>query len=629
MMNNIYPYPQLQPVQQSTVLSQAQFMRQYNDSHREQFNDALFERNDDDIIAAVEDVILSCERDKYFTLKVLSFRVVKEYEDVQRVLWEYEDNKAKSKGKKIDNPYDYIDLRDSDIMILMVRYHIKVNRPADQIRIDSKTGKPEETERDLTVLITLPRFVNKYYFRISGNYYSAIYQIVDGSTYNNSAATSKKTQSVTLKTMFMPIRIYRESEDLLDHASGEHIKSNIYSSIIFSKKVDAMLYILGRYGYYGAAEMLGIENVLILKEPMEDSRWYSFKKDEVYVAVPKMLFDRDHMVQSFVYTIWHNIIKGIPYEELFDPRYWNKCLGKGFKKYSIEKGIPVLDSLEGIYDIATKHAIRLPKEDKETVYHILRWMMREFPALRLKDNLDISTKKIRIPDYMAALYAMKISRGIYRVSDEGKNVRLETIVRAIATSPNYIISQINKCKLVNYVDLVNDNDAVTALAYTYKGISGLGDQGAGSAIPKAYRGVHPSHLGRLDLDSSSNSDPGLSGTLCPMVELDGDSFSDYQEPNSWEEEYNQLLGEFKNLIGMDEAIQFKKKLGLSFDYIKEDLVRETISTYQKLVCPVVDMNGIIDYSVNSSMEVIRGNDGTGLGDIEIEEEDLPSTIAPF
>ena len=82
------------------------------------------------------------------------------------------------------------------------------------------------------------------------------------------------------------------------------------------------------------------------------------------------------------------------------------------------------------------------------------------------------------------------------------------MVRVVDTAPNYVLNNIRMANLINYVDLVNDNDAELALSFTYKGISGLGNQGTTrSAVPIVYRAIHPSQLGRLDLDSSSSSDP--------------------------------------------------------------------------------------------------------------------------
>ena len=93
-------------------------------------------------------------------------------------------------------------------------------------------------------------------------------------------------------------------------------------------------------------------------------------------------------------------------------------------------------------------------EDKADSYRILRWMMREFNFLRAKDNLDISTKRPRMADeYLAAVYAMKLSRGIYRITDKGKNVTFKDVTRVIDIAPNYILKNIKwilSCKIQYY-----------------------------------------------------------------------------------------------------------------------------------------------------------------------------------
>ena len=209
-----------------------QFMYDYNNSTKEKFNDYWFDRNDNDLIEGMKKVILSCERDKYFVLKVISFDVIKDYEEIQQTLYSYYSKKTKN-GKPIDNEYDYIALRDSDIMILKVRYYIRINTPP---RIDTKTGKPEQTEGEVDVLIALPIYVNKYYFRIMGNYYSPVFQIVDGSTYNNGTTSNARLQSITLKTQFMPIKMYREYYDVTDMVTKETRRASLFTTYVFTKK---------------------------------------------------------------------------------------------------------------------------------------------------------------------------------------------------------------------------------------------------------------------------------------------------------------------------------------------------------------------------------------------------------
>lgn len=607
-----------------------QFLYKFNDQHREKFNDFWFTRNDDDIIEGMKQVILSCERDKYFIIKVIGFEVIKDYEEIQKILYNYYSMKTKN-GKKVSNEYDYITLRDSDIMLLKVRYYIKLNIPESKIRIDPKTGELEKSEGELEVLIILPIYVNKYYFRILGNYYNPIFQIVDGSTYNNSTSNSK-VQSITLKTQFMPIKVYKEAYDIMDIVDGTVHRCVLFTSYIFNKKTDSIKFILGRYGLYGAEEMLELNGIYTSKgdaSPMDPNIFYNFTDPhhKIIVSVIKRLFDRDNVTQSFVYTILKSVKKLENFDDIYDPRYWNRMLGADFQSATLDKGIPVLDSFESIYDIRTKQSIKLPPEDKEDSYCILRWMMREFSFLKARDNMDISTKHPRQADeYLPAIYAMKISRGLYRISDKGKNVTFKDVVRVLDTPPNYILKNINAANLVDYVDLVNDNDAELAISYTYKGISGLGDQGSGTAVPIVYRFVHPSQLGRVDLDASSSSDPGLSGLICPMAKINNGSFTDYKEPNGWKQFYLETMSELRSLYGMQQAIDLKKRCGLSYDYVKEDMVRETIESYHRLIPAIIDIDGKKDYTLGvklSEVTVSKGDDD-GVGDVTSDVEVPPS-----
>ena len=295
------------------------FMYEFNKNNREEFNDYWFQRNDDDLIEGMKHVILSCQRDKYFVLKVLNFETIKDYNEINRTLYEYYSSKTKN-GKRIDNNYEYINLRDSDIMLLKVTYYVKLNVPENKIRVDSKTGELERSEGTVDVLIALPRYVDKYYFRILGNYYNPIFQIVDGSTYNNSTSNSK-TQTITLKTQFMPIKVYKEYYELVDICDKEAHRCVLFASYVFTKKTDTIKFILGRYGFYGTLEMLGLEGIYIQSsdnEPLDPNIFYNFmdKQGKIILSVVKRLFDKDNVTQSFCYTILKSVKKLDKFNEI-------------------------------------------------------------------------------------------------------------------------------------------------------------------------------------------------------------------------------------------------------------------------------------------------------------------------
>ena len=578
------------------MLDQAQFMRQFNETHREEFNPELFERDNEEIVEAIRQVVYSCQRDKYYTLKVLSFEAIYDYEEIYNTLRNYEE-KQKKKNSKVENSYDFINIRDTDIILIRVEWLVRHNG-VERVEDNGNTYEVVNPEEVLEVLIAVPRFRRKYYFRISGNYYATIFQIVDGSTYNNSTASNSKVDTVTMKTMFMPIRIFRGFNEKMrpiglndkgELVYGKEIKAIEYQSIIFNNTVNVIYYILAAYGLYGTMHFLQIDCIRITREPIIANDWYCFEKSGVYISCYKHCFDNDPMVQSFVATIYDGIRKELPdINMIFDQRYWLENLGMAFKNATIEKGLFVLDSIDGIYDNITLRDLHLPMQDKENIYCVLRWLMREFSNLRVKENVDVTTKRIRIADYIAAVYAAKLNRGIHRISDLGTRVTLKKVIQAIRTSPMYVVSNIStESNLVSYRDLVNDLDSLTALKYTYKGISGLGEDGA--SIQPIYRYVDPSHVGILDLDASSASDPGMSGMICPMAKLYGEdkSFSEYKEPNEWRENYAPLNAKYRE--GTQSPVNFTRPLEVDYLAKREQIVQEELDI-NRIVCPVENIH---------------------------------------
>lgn len=572
-------------------MNQRELVANFVSDKRDKFNPIFFERNEDDIIKELMNVIYSCEREnQYFTIKVKSFRVVDDYNEINTILFNYYENlsRNKSKSKKRDNPYEYINLNESYIRLLLVKYYVK----------------DRSNEDTIDVIIAVPRIVDKYYFYINGIMRSTLFQIVDGSTYNNGTSNAK-IPSITLKIIFMAARVTRYY-NIIKTTKGEELRLNYYHSRIFNKGIAAAKYILAKYGYYGFLKFMGLEGAIyITKYDMDDDNYYTFKvSDDIYINTPKYLLDKNSVLQSVIITLNNAIVPGMPYESIFDDLFWVRSLGAEFTGGSydkilsildpnddsvpdtLEKGYSILDSFENIYDISTREAIRLPEEDKATTYHVLRWIMREFNALRLKDNLDIGLKKIRFAEYIASLYAFKIAQGIYRVSDANRKATIEGIRKAIRTDPGFLLAAITKSKMVSYRNMVSDMDSMQALKFTYKGVSGLGEN-SNQSIPHIYRSIHPSHIGRVDLDASSDGNPGITGTICPFAPIYDGFFEDYQEPNSWEQEFMETMNDYNKAMNYKDALIFEENV-LGVDKHEEICaVSEVIAHMQQIIKPVI------------------------------------------
>ena len=556
-------------------MDQQELIRKFNDENRSSFNEKLFERSDDEIIQMLEKVILSCQRSKYFTLKVQNFTVVEDYPTIMKMLREQESIKSDSKDKDF-NRYDYIALKDSDIKLLVVDYYIAVKYPK----------KENQGEKTLRVLIMVPRFVDKYYFKIFGNYYCPKYQIVDGSTYNN-ANNNAKCQSVTFKSLFMATRIYRYVVDFKFENTLTPVRGIYYNSSIFNKMVPVMKYILAKYSLLDTMNALGVTEFYVTDKNPNNDDWYTLKKHKIYLSMPKYIFDNDPVAQSLMYTVYLSITnKDYTADMLWKQIYWLKSLGESYNSKFPEKGMSVLESLESIYDIPTKESLRLPEEHKKNIYSVLIWIIREFSELRQKNNFDIGVKRLRLAEYIAALYAVKIAKGMFTFSDEGEKIQISQIEKRIFTFPDYLLKAISRDRIMVSKSNVNDLDAFSALKWTFKGISGLGDT-KDSAIPSGYKQVHPTHLGRIDVDSSSPNDPGMSGMLCPMAKIYDNYFSDFSEPNNWRNDVRDMLNEYKKMKNLKQVYILQKEIGLVPDDTKLESIEETETIIEEKIMPFI------------------------------------------
>ena len=442
-------------------MNQAELISKFNDTHREKFNPYFFQRNEEAIIQKILNVILSSQRDKTFIIKVKHWEVVEDYATIIKYLREYEESSPNKKRKK-DNKYDFINMKDSDISLLIVDYYLKIRDEEDTIR----------------VYIMIPKIIDKYYMRLNGNLYSTIYQLVDASTYNNrTSSNKKKNQVVTFKSIFMPI-IVSARNSTLTSINKETVKCTIYNATIFNKTISVFKYLLGSKGLAGTMSFFNISNIYFfdrVPEEYNNENYYIFNQKKIFIVVPKVLMEND-IIQSFVLTVFHSIGKSTTIRDLLTQTFWYEALSREFIQNAfIDKAISVLDSLEHIYDISTREDLHLPDEEKEDIYCILRWMITNFNKLYMKDNLDVAIKRIRFEDYIAAIYAAKLSPGIYRISDLGAKADIKTLKRAVNIRPSYLLTSITKQKFINYRNMVNDMDSIIAIKYTYKGISGIGE----------------------------------------------------------------------------------------------------------------------------------------------------------
>ena len=538
------------------------FLADYSDKHREPFNQALFVRSEDEIIEILKKVILSiCNRDDdpdtRFVIKVNYFNVIKDYRRVKDILYELESDE-KRRNKRIEyNIHDYINLKDSAVVLLEVNYHVEVNG----------------TSADNSVYIDIPKVVQKYYFKIAGNMYGSQYQIADASTYNN-AQSKKKDRSVAFRQLFQKYNIYEKHTkvDCYTHDIETNqlvpitLEGVNYTVDLFGNNICLNKYFLAKFGLVGAMQFLRLPDIMItLNEPYigKESEYLYFNKDAVWISVPKYFWDNSPVVQSFIWTLLLNIPKKCNNtQEMYPKEYWYTRLGSDFKSSSPDKGLIMMDSVMRNYDINMIDELRLPYEDKTNLLTIFRWQMYEFDALYNKDNYDMTYKKLKVSSYIAGCYAAKLSYALMQSSKSINSLTADKLMKSLTIQHDYILDKLKSelSNLVSYKNGVNDDDIFSVLKYTFKGLSGIGEN-KNNAIPIKYRLTNVSHIGKVDCDTSPAGDPGMTGLVCPYADIhEGMYLGEFKEPCTWREVQASLMDEYRKLTSYNSLFRFKVEL---------------------------------------------------------------------
>src|SRR5574343_376690 len=118
------------------MINQKELISDYDKKSREPFNEYLFYRNDMDIVEELKKVILSSQREGFFTVRVESFTVIDDYAEINKLLFDYNEKyKSKNKNRRKENIYDYVNLKDSDVRLLIVKYFIAIKDESEYINV--------------------------------------------------------------------------------------------------------------------------------------------------------------------------------------------------------------------------------------------------------------------------------------------------------------------------------------------------------------------------------------------------------------------------------------------------------------------------------------------------------------
>lgn len=513
---------------------------------------------------------------------------------------------------KIENIEIVRDQDDVDINRHMINVNYK-KKNIDEIEIpkykyiaDSRYGEIIFTirvttnlnEKVITKRILYPIEYNGFYYN-NGKRMKAIWQLVDGSTYAQRGKNTLKSR--------MPIIIYQNRKRIITDINDMKYIVTSYSYALNGKTkkpgakakvkfINPIMIYSAKMGYHNTIEFFGMQDIVSIetKVKKDEDLYYYFPLNDMYIKVLKDKFEKYDLVRAFVCMTYNLNSADFPVtpKNIDDRDYWTCRIGtvgtaknKNLSTFR-EKGITTVFMIERLLDATTIKNLRLPMYYKSNIYYLIYWMMISFDELRTKSNIDMANKRIRKNEYIVnSSLGKKVNENINRLIEKRGKSRLnsmDTLLELFNFGSDIIVSGMrNLNDLIKTDDIVNDNDFILDLAYSSKGPNSLGD-GNNKKIATKYRYLHPSMAGILDLNTSSNSDIGLSGSFTPFAKLyDGYYFTPDHEPCQGRYRFEKDLADegFRKIHGdnFDEYLKYLEK----HDKFKELLKYEAIKIVEK------------------------------------------------
>lgn len=391
------------------------------------------------------------------------------------------------------------------------------------------------------------------YYLINGKKMTAIWQMVDASTY------SRRGQ-ITMKSR-MPIMIYCNKNRVITDINGENYsvptysyaqdstKKNRYKKVTAKKNIkfiNPLLLFMAKMGLTKTLKFWGMQDIIKVKRnytKADEKKCRIFAVDECYLTVTKEIFDEIEMVRSFVgmFIGLENRDFPVEIENMEDTGYWICRIGyigsvKNTRLLSfLEKGRTSIHMIERLLDFFTVESLRLPDIYKSNIYQVMYWMITNFDKLKQRVNIDMKNKRIRKNEVIvSSTLGRKTSENVTKLIErktKSKMNNMDTILEIFNFNSDIIMSGMrNMNDIVKGDDASNDMAFINKWAYTCKGPQSLGE-GSSKIIADKYRYLHPSMVGVVDLFTTSNNDVGMSGSIVPFVKLyDGFFFTPEHEP---------------------------------------------------------------------------------------------------
>jgi hypothetical protein len=480
------------------------FLQVYDNPSESRLNQKLMNREyDEDLI---EHIVASCKSLEVLQyVKFLGYDFITDEKDI-----DMNNYMTSRKQQKKGDPTRYMYMQDSRFMEMQLKFKL--------------TCKGETSNVTKRLLIPFPDEDGNY--TIKGKKYFLMYQLVDASTYTT-------RQNLTLKSL-MPVSVRREMKEGVKDSTGEVHSAPIYKIMIFRKPMDVLIFYFAKKGMTQTLRYFGVNTIMkFVKEERDlDNNIYFPISSKLLLEVNKQFFNKYTYVRSMVFMILENVTNRLSFDNMDDTTYWIERIGSmhatnAYNYY--EKGMNTLTFFDRMLDETTKKILKLHKSNKKDIYSVVKWMIQNYNELKKKDNMDLTNKRLRCNEYIASLLTKEFSQRVNRIIGYGNKVTLSKVNDIFKFPGDVIMQQLYKSGLLRFDDKINDMDFFSKYRYTMKGPNALGGKNDNS-ISNKYRGIHPSYIGKIDINVCGTSDPGSSGVITPFAQTDGLFFNSELEP---------------------------------------------------------------------------------------------------
>lgn len=510
------------------------FIHLYDDGATADYNES-FLRSENDI--PIEDLVVMTmkEFEAVENIEILGYTITKDPDDID-INYHSININYKRKNPVVDVPkYKYTSTNRVGSIDFKIRIHTNLH------------------ERIIHKKILIPLEYDGVY-TLNNKSLKAYWQLCDESTYSQRGR-------ITLKSR-MPIIIYYSKKRLVIDAFGTVHELSSYSYALNSKTrrgapkarvatkarvkfINPLMIFAAKIGLHRTIQFFELDKAIkIVTEIGDDTDIYDyFYIDDVIFKVDRYVLENVQFVGAFVGMMYNLRSNEFPltYQDIDNFDYWKCRIGyigaaKSKNLYTfLEKGRTTIFMIERLTDTISEMLLRLPDIYKCNVYYILRWMITDFSSIKAKNNMDLNNKRIRKNEYIVrASLGKKVSEILNKLIEKKSKSKLntiETLLEMFNFGSDIIINGMrNIGDLIKSDEIVNDLTWVQDLYFSSKGPNSIGEKSP-KRIPMKYRSIHPSYVGKLSLNVSSNSDVGMSGAFTPFVKLyDRFYFSPEHEP---------------------------------------------------------------------------------------------------